>query len=127
MRAARVPRVGERPGASQFWCWPTDARRTFLWEQSARRAWPRTTGFTFDLTATKFLGAGPMAVAIAPWTSTGYAEDGSPFDRPGRATMVFRREPEGWLCVHSHMSLNRGVPQASHGNRPVVAWPPGMP
>ena len=89
--------------------------------------WPRTTGFTFDLTATKFLGAGPMAVAIAPWTSTGYAEDGSPFDRPGRATMVFRREPEGWLCVHSHMSLNRGVPQASHGNRPVVAWPPGMP
>jgi hypothetical protein len=24
--------------------------------------------------------------------------------------------------VHSHMSLNRGVPQASHANRPVKAW-----
>jgi hypothetical protein len=24
--------------------------------------------------------------------------------------------------VHSHMSLNRGVPQAGHANRPVKAW-----
>jgi hypothetical protein len=26
------------------------------------------------------------------------------------------------LCVHSHMSLNRGVPQQSHASRPVKAW-----
>jgi len=67
---------------------------------------------------------------IAPWTSTGYHEDGQPFPRPGRATMVFSKfsqenpqeNPRGWLCTDSHMSLNRGVPQTSHANRPVKAW-----
>jgi ketosteroid isomerase-like protein len=44
-----------------------------------------------------------------------------PFPRPGRATMVFSGNADGWLCTHSHMSLNRGVPQASHANRPVKA------
>jgi hypothetical protein len=36
--------------------------------------------------------------------------------------MVFSKIADGWLCVHSHMSLNRGVPQVSHANRPVKAW-----
>jgi ketosteroid isomerase-like protein len=62
-----------------------------------------------------------MAVVIAPWTSTGFHADGKPFDRPGRATMVFHRGPHGWIGVHSHLSLNRGVPQTSHADRPVKA------
>jgi ketosteroid isomerase-like protein len=86
--------------------------------------WPRTADFRFSLDATHVLASGDagMAVAVAPWTSTGFHPDGTVFDRPGRATMVFRRDPGapmGWLCVHSHMSLNRGVPQASHADRPV--------
>ena len=64
---------------------------------------------------------GMMAIVIAPWTSTGYHPDGSPFARPGRATLVFSGNADGWLCTHSHMSLNRGVPQTSHANRPVKA------
>jgi len=49
-------------------------------------------------------------------------EDGTPFDRPGRATIVLARQPDGrWLGVHSHMSLARGVPQDSHGQRAVKA------
>ena len=85
--------------------------------------WPRTSDFRFDLAGTRVLASADegMAVAIAPWTSTGYHRDGSAFDRPGRATMVFARMGGAWLCVHSHMSLNRGVPQESHGNRPVKA------
>lgn len=85
--------------------------------------WPRTAQFAFNLAGTHVLasGDGSMAVAVTPWTSTGYAQDGTPFDRPGRATMVFARDAAGWRCAHSHMSLNRGVPQASHGNRPVKA------
>ena len=32
------------------------------------------------------------------------------------------RQADGrWLGIHSHMSLRRGVPQDSHGNRPVKA------
>ena len=86
--------------------------------------WPKTADFRFVLDQTSILASpdGAMATVIAPWTSTGYHPDGNPFPRPGRATMVFSREGDNWLCVHSHMSLNRGVPQASYANRPVKAW-----
>lgn len=85
--------------------------------------WPRTTDFRFADGARVLASAdGGTAIVLAPWTSTGYAPDGTPFDRPGRATMVFARDDGDWLCVHSHMSLNRGVPQTSHADRPVKAW-----
>jgi len=85
--------------------------------------WPRTADFRFTLEATRVLAAddGSMAVVIAPWTSTGFHAGGETFDRPGRATMVFHRTAAGWICVHSHMSLNRGVPQESFADRPVKA------
>ena len=86
--------------------------------------WPRTADFAFDLANTLVLASpdGAMAVAVAPWTSTGFHTDGAPFDRPGRATIVLARQPDGRrLGVHSHMSLQRGVPQDSHGRRPVKA------
>ena len=100
-----------------------DAWRDTQWNN----VWPRTTGFRFTAEAVRVLADGTvadstMAVVLAPWTSTGYAPDQTPFERPGRATMVFSRGPDGWLCVHSHMSLNRGVPQTSHAERPVKAW-----
>jgi ketosteroid isomerase-like protein len=84
--------------------------------------WPRTAEFRFDLSNTIIMSSPDekMAVAIAPWTSTGFHEDGMAFARPGRATIVLARQPDGrWLGVHSHMSLARGVPQESHGKRPV--------
>lgn len=86
--------------------------------------WPRTEGFTFDTANTEVLAAadGSMAVAVTPWTSTGFHPDGTPFDRPGRATIVLHRQPDGrWVGVHSHMSLGRGVPQDSHAARPIKA------
>ena len=86
--------------------------------------WPRTEGFAFDLTNTAILlsADGSMATVITPWTSTGFHPIGTRFDRPGRATITLARQPDGrWLGVHSHMSLQRGVPQTSHGNRPVKA------
>lgn len=85
--------------------------------------WPRTTGFTFDLEGTHVLAAADesMAVVVTPWMSTGYHPDGAAFERPGRATMVFSKLEGEWVCVHSHMSLNRGVPQTSHAERAVKA------
>lgn len=86
--------------------------------------WPRTQDFTFDLANTEVLVSpdGALAVAVTPWTSTGFHEDGTAFDRPGRATITLALQPDGrWLGVHSHMSLERGVPQQSYGNRPVKA------
>jgi len=85
--------------------------------------WPQTTDFRFDTNAARILVSADntMATIVVPWTSTGYAQDGSKFDRPGRASMVFNRQDGKWLCTHSHMSLNRGVPQQSYANRPVKA------
>jgi len=85
--------------------------------------WPRTADFAFNLAGTHVLAAadGSMAVALTPWTSSGFHQDGTHFDRPGRATMVFAKADGAWRCVHSHMSLNRGVPQASFADRPVTA------
>ncbi|MBK1661721.1 YybH family protein [Paracraurococcus ruber] len=86
--------------------------------------WPRTADFAFDLDNTLVLASpdGAMAVAVTPWASTGFHPDGTPFPRPGRATIVLARQPDGrWVGVHSHMSLGKGVPQDSHGKRPVKA------
>jgi ketosteroid isomerase-like protein len=85
--------------------------------------WPKTDDFRFTVDATHVLASddGSLAVVIAPWTSTGFHPDGTHFDRPGRATMVFHRSGGRWLGVHTHLSLNRGVPQTSHGNRAVKA------
>jgi ketosteroid isomerase-like protein len=86
--------------------------------------WPRTADFAFDLGNTMVLASpdGAMAIAVTPWTSTGFHADGSPFARPGRATIVLMQQQDGrWLGVHSHMSLGKGVPQDSHGQRTVKA------
>jgi ketosteroid isomerase-like protein len=86
--------------------------------------WPRTDDFTFDLDNTLVLASadGGTAVAVAPWNSTGFHPDGGAFSRPGRSTIVLAKQPDGrWVGVHSHMSLQRGVPTDSHGKRPVKA------
>jgi ketosteroid isomerase-like protein len=97
-----------------------------LWDWRDRQwdsVWPKTDDFRFIPEETRVLASpdGAMAVAITPWGSTGFHPDGTPFDRPGRASIVFMRQGGAWVGVHSHMSLERGVPQESHGNRPVVA------
>jgi ketosteroid isomerase-like protein len=93
-------------------------------ETQWNNVWPKTDDFRFDAEQTHVLASADktMAVVIAPWTSTGFNQDGSRFDRPGRATIVFSRVGETWIGVHTHLSLNRGVPQTSHGDRPVKAW-----
>lgn len=85
-----------------------------------RNVWPKISDFTF-LTETLEGGVSPdglQAWAIVPWTSTGYAEDGTPFDRPGRATVIFtRNQPNAeWRAIHTHFSLVPGTPQRSWGN-----------
>ncbi len=88
-----------------------------------RRVWPTIDGFRFDLSTLECLVSPDrlQAVGVVAWHSTGYGEDGRPFDRPGRATVVFRRDRAGddWKGIHTHISLNPGTPQRSHGARPL--------
>ena len=84
-----------------------------------RSVWPTIEDFAFDLDGARMLLSpdGQQAVIVTPWGSTGFDEAGAPFDRPGRATLVLRRDGEsgGWRCVHTHFSLGRDVPQRSYG------------
>jgi ketosteroid isomerase-like protein len=86
-----------------------------------RWVWPTIEDFGFD-TDTMVAEVSPdrlMGWAAILWTSTGLAEEGTRYDRPGRCTAVLRRKsPEApWLGIHTHFSLARGVPQRSHGQR----------
>lgn len=78
--------------------------------------WPRISDFRFIVEDLQGAVRGDHAWAAIPWTSTGYDESGRPFSRPGRATVVFRREGQRWLGVHTHFSLKPGTPPRTHGS-----------
>ena len=44
--------------------------------------------------------------------------DGETFERTGRATVTLKRDNfnTNWKGIHTHFSLNRGIPQQSFGN-----------
>ena len=82
--------------------------------------WPTISGFKF-LTETLFIQLSPdklFANSILTWTSLGYHKEGKTFERSGRATVTLKRSSlnSEWKGIHTHFSLNRGVPQQSFGN-----------
>jgi len=87
-----------------------------------RNVWPTIDGFYWRLDEAKAMASPDrlFAVGLAVWDSTGYFPDDRPFDRKGRATVSFGRAKAGdpWVATHTHMSLFRGTPDASHGNKP---------
>jgi ketosteroid isomerase-like protein len=87
-----------------------------------RNVWPTIDGFAWRLDDAKALVSPDrlFAVGLAVWDSTGYRADGKPFDRKGRATVSLTRARAGdpWVATHTHMSLFRGTPDASHGKKP---------
>lgn len=85
--------------------------------------WPNIADFKVDLSSVRGGGSGATAWGIATWTSTGFSEEGTRFDRPGRATVALELRtteaaPAGeWLAVHTHFSLNPGTPPKTFGER----------
>ncbi|MGH6953403.1 MAG: YybH family protein [Alphaproteobacteria bacterium] len=86
-----------------------------------RQVWPSASDFRWNLGGMRAMVSpdGLMVVVAVMWDSTGYHEDGRPFERPGRASFVLMRDRVGgpWRGLHAHVSLKRGVPQTSHGKR----------
>ena len=87
-----------------------------------RSVWPTIDDFAWDFDGMR-IGVSPdrrMAFLITTWTSTGYHQDGSRFDRPGRTTVILSRSDieSEWLGIHTHFSLFPNTPQKSFGNRP---------
>ncbi len=87
-----------------------------LIEEQWRGIWPNIEEFRFDLAALAFGGGGSLRWAVCPWSSTGFDEAHAPFDRPGRATVIFRVDDDGALrAIHTHFSLAPGTPQRTFG------------
>src|SRR4051812_41537098 len=88
-----------------------------LEQQQWRHVWPTIEGFRFvlDELYCEASADGLLAWAVVPWISTGFQQDGTPFDRPGRAKVTFRRatKDEPWRAAHTHISLAPGTPQRS--------------
>ena len=74
-------------------------------EHQWSQVWPNVRDFRFDLTSLRYGQAGTMIWAAVLWDSTGRNAAGQPFDRPGRATVIFREEGRRLLAVHTHFSL----------------------
>ncbi|MCX5514790.1 ketosteroid isomerase [Kaistia algarum] len=86
-----------------------------------RKVWPSIDGFTFRDDIRALVSPDRLfAVGLAVFDSTGYHEDGSTFVRAGRATVSLIRGSitERWVANHTHMSLYRGTPPISFGNKP---------
>jgi ketosteroid isomerase-like protein len=83
-----------------------------LESQQWRNVWPKIEGFSFRVDELVVIASrdGCQAVAVVPWDSTGTNAAGVRFPRPGRATVVLRRESPAapWLGVHTHFSLVPG-------------------
>jgi ketosteroid isomerase-like protein len=97
-----------------------DAVEAQQWSQ----IWPAIEDFAFlvDLATVELSPDRLLAVVAVPWRSTGIAQDGARFERPGRASVVLRRATRGepWIGIHTHFSLARGVPAGTFGRRTVL-------
>src|SRR3712207_4766455 len=91
-------------------------------EEQWRTVWGRIDRFRWRLDDLRTLISGDrlMAVGMAVFDSTGYTETGTPYERPGRATIVLTRRAIGeeWIGQHMHVSLFRDVPTRSYGSKP---------
>lgn len=79
------------------------------------RLWPTIRDYQIDLTTMRGGGTDEQAWGIATWTSTGFDQEGNPFPRPGRVTLVLERREGAWLAVHTHFSVDPGTPPHSYG------------
>ena len=76
-----------------------------------RVIWPTIAGFTFD--DPQVVISGDTTIVISLWHSKGKTRDDGWYDRKGRATLVLRQDGERLLCIHSHLSMEPGIPPLS--------------
>ncbi|MCC7046236.1 MAG: nuclear transport factor 2 family protein [Alphaproteobacteria bacterium] len=84
-----------------------------------KNVWPTIRNFRWRLDGVQALVSADRlsAVGMGIFDSDGFREDGSRFDRRGRATVAFGRAAVGadWVALHTHMSLFRDTPSRSFG------------
>jgi ketosteroid isomerase-like protein len=90
-------------------------------QQQWRTVWPHIDNFRWRPDIRAIVSPDRLqAVGMGIFDSTGYRQDGTSYDRPGRATVVFVRDSLAapWLAQHTHLSLFRDVPTRSFKSKP---------
>ena len=90
-------------------------------QQQWRNVWPHIDGFRWRDDVRAIVSPDRLqAIGMGIFDSTGYRQDGTPYDRPGRATVVLVRDAAGagWRAQHTHLSLFRDVPTRSFKSKP---------
>jgi ketosteroid isomerase-like protein len=90
-------------------------------QQQWRNVWPHIDGFRWRADIKAIVSPDRLqAVGMGVFDSTGYQQDGTAYDRPGRATVVFVRSrlDAPWVAQHTHLSLFRDVPTRSFKSKP---------
>lgn len=87
----------------------------FLMAHQWKGIWPNIREFRFDLDSLRTGGDDDFAWGVCLWTSIGFAQDGSSFSRPGRATVILERKEGRWIATHTHFSLLPNTPQRTYG------------
>jgi ketosteroid isomerase-like protein len=94
--------------------------RERLEHEQWRNIWPKIHDFTFRLEQLHCLGPDDAVCVVVPWDSVGQRDDGQPFDRPGRATLLLTFRGERLVATHSHFSV-APLREASPVSPPSVA------
>lgn len=76
-----------------------------LVNQQWSHVWNVTRDFEFDYEHMQMDTRDDLAWVATPWASHGFSADGSSYLREGRATIVLRREYDGWVGIHTHFSI----------------------
>jgi ketosteroid isomerase-like protein len=90
-------------------------------QQQWRNVWPHIDNFRWRPDIRAIVSPDRLqAIGMGVFDSIGYHQDGTPYDRPGRATVGFVRTSTQapWLAQHTHLSLFRDVPTRSYKSKP---------
>jgi len=76
-----------------------------------REIWPTITDFKFEEPRILVFRDNPgIATLVVLWHSKGKTKDGGWYRRKGRATLVLKNGKDGLRCIHSHLSMEPGIP-----------------
>jgi ketosteroid isomerase-like protein len=82
-----------------------------LEERQWRQVWHRIEDFVFDTATLTVVGdtSSSTVTAVCLWNSLGKAPQGW-YERRGRVTLVLRKTDDRLECIHSHFSMEPGIP-----------------
>jgi ketosteroid isomerase-like protein len=76
-----------------------------------RKVWPTITEFRFEKPDILTFKDDPgIATLVVLWRSKGKNKNGGWYRRKGRATLVLKDGKDGLRCIHSHLSMEPGIP-----------------